>query len=104
VATITKILVPTDFSEDSARALEYAEELARKFGAEIVMIHVDQPLAPVIIAPEFGSGFDMGAVSRLAEEQRLRRSANLTRLRPDCVKLVSNRAACSRSALRFWRF
>jgi nucleotide-binding universal stress UspA family protein len=71
VPTITKILAPTDFSEDSARALEYAEEIARKFGAEIVMIHVDQPLAPVIIAPEFGTGFDMGAVSRLAEEQRL---------------------------------
>jgi nucleotide-binding universal stress UspA family protein len=71
VPTITKILAPTDFSEDSARALEYAEEIARKFGAEIVMIHVDQPLAPVIIAPEFGTAFDMGAVSRLAEEQRL---------------------------------
>lgn len=68
---ISKILVPTDFSDDSARALEYAEELARKFTAEIILIHVDQPLAPVMIAPEFGTGFDMEAMGRIAEEQRL---------------------------------
>jgi nucleotide-binding universal stress UspA family protein len=71
MVTFSKIVAPTDFSEDSIRALDYTQELARKFGAEIILIHVDQPLAPVIVAPEFGSGFDMGAMSRLAEEQRL---------------------------------
>jgi len=71
VATLAKILAATDFSDDSVRALGYAEELARKFGAEIVLLHVDQPLAPVMLAPEFGPSFDTGAMSRIAEEQRL---------------------------------
>jgi len=71
VPTLTKILVATDFSEDSVRALGYGEELARKFGAEIVLLHVDQPLAPVMLAPEFGPSIDTGVMSRIAEEQRL---------------------------------
>jgi nucleotide-binding universal stress UspA family protein len=43
---IARILVPTDFSVCSMWALRYAEELARRFGAEIVLLHVDQALAP----------------------------------------------------------
>ena len=69
--TLTKILAANDFSDDSTRALGYAEELARKFGAEIVVLHVDQPLAPVMLAPEFGPSIDTGVMSRIAEEQRL---------------------------------
>ena len=71
VPTLTKILAPNDFSDDSTRALGYAEEMARKFGAEIVVMHVDQPLAPVMLAPEFGPSIDTGVMSRIAEEQRL---------------------------------
>jgi nucleotide-binding universal stress UspA family protein len=71
VPTFKKILIATDFSDDSVRALEYAEEMARKFGAEIVLLHVDQPLAPVMLTPEFGPAVDMGAMSQIAEEQRL---------------------------------
>jgi universal stress protein A len=43
---IARILVPTDFSVASMRALRYAEELARRFAAEIVLVHVDESLAP----------------------------------------------------------
>ncbi|HYB90090.1 MAG TPA: universal stress protein [Candidatus Binataceae bacterium] len=68
---INKIIAATDFSEDSALALNYAEDLAQKFGAEIVLLHVDQPLAPVMISPEIGPAMDVGAMSRIAEEQRL---------------------------------
>ena len=46
-ANIAKILAPTDFSEDSVNALRFAEEFARKFGAELILLHVAQPLAPV---------------------------------------------------------
>ena len=35
----TKILVPVDFSPDSAKALEMAIELAKSFGARIHLIH-----------------------------------------------------------------
>src|SRR5690606_3048542 len=37
---VHRILVPTDFSLPSQRALRYALELAKRFGAEIVLLHV----------------------------------------------------------------
>jgi nucleotide-binding universal stress UspA family protein len=71
VPNIAKILAATDFSEDSELALSYAEDFARKFGAEIVLLHVDQPLAPVMVSPDLGPAMDVGAMSRIAEEQRM---------------------------------
>lgn len=41
---IARIVAPTDFSVCSMRALRYAERLARRFGAEIVLVHVDPAL------------------------------------------------------------
>lgn len=38
---VSRILVPTDFSPCSLHALRYAEELARRFGAELIMLYVD---------------------------------------------------------------
>ncbi len=69
--TFAKIVAATDFSEDSNLALSFAEELARKFSAEIIVLHVDQPLAPVMMTPELGPAMDVGAMSRIGEEQRL---------------------------------
>jgi nucleotide-binding universal stress UspA family protein len=34
------ILAPTDFSEYSQQAIQYARELAQKFGATLVLLHV----------------------------------------------------------------
>ena len=39
----TRILVPTDFSEPSDAALDYARVLAQKFGASLHMLHVVEP-------------------------------------------------------------
>ena len=61
--TISKVLAATEFSEDSSLAFSYAEDVARKFGAEIVVLHVDQPLAPVMVSPELGPAMDVGAMS-----------------------------------------
>jgi len=36
---ISRILVPVDFSETSAKALQYAERLARSTGAELLLAH-----------------------------------------------------------------
>jgi nucleotide-binding universal stress UspA family protein len=71
VPNFAKILAATDFSEDSALALGYAEELARKFASELIVMHVDQPLAPIVVSPDLGPAMDVGAMSRIAEEQRL---------------------------------
>lgn len=43
--TISKILVPTDFSDYSARALEYATVIAKSVNATIHLLHVVEPLA-----------------------------------------------------------
>ncbi|HYR79887.1 MAG TPA: universal stress protein, partial [Candidatus Dormibacteraeota bacterium] len=69
--TFSKIVAATDFSEDSNLALSYAQELATRFSAEVVVLHVDQPLAPVMMTPELGPAMDIGAMGRIAEEQRM---------------------------------
>lgn len=41
-----RILLPTDFSECSARAARVARKMAERFGARVVVLHVlDEPLA-----------------------------------------------------------
>ena len=37
--SLKKILVPTDFSEHSGKAVLYGEELAKKFGATLHLVH-----------------------------------------------------------------
>lgn len=74
-----KILLATDFSDDSVNARRYAEELARKFSSEIVVLHVDQPMAPVMVS-ELGPAFDVGAMNQIAEEQRLAAQRELDRI------------------------
>ena len=50
---LKKILVPTDFSLPSQRALRYAIELSKQFGSEVLMLHVvERPtLAPSFRSP-----------------------------------------------------
>jgi len=50
----TKILVPTDFSEPAAEALQTAIDLAARYGASIALVHVFEPI--VYAFPE-ASGF-----------------------------------------------
>jgi nucleotide-binding universal stress UspA family protein len=44
---LKKILAPVDFSECSAKALEYAEAMAKQFDAELILVHVTQQYMPV---------------------------------------------------------
>jgi len=48
---LKKILVPTDFSKFSAKALHYAMEFAQQFGASITLVHV---VEPIVYPPESG--------------------------------------------------
>ncbi|MFP3928677.1 MAG: universal stress protein, partial [Desulfobacteraceae bacterium] len=64
-----RVLAPTDFSEPALHGLQAAEELARHFSAELVMIHV---VAPVMSVPPAGppahSGLQMSAVMQELED------------------------------------
>src|SRR5262249_35602613 len=48
---LKKILVPTDFSKFSGKALRYATEFAQQFGASITLVHV---VEPIVYPPESG--------------------------------------------------
>ena len=41
---IKRILIPVDFSEDSLKAVTYACDLATRFGAELLLLHVIEPI------------------------------------------------------------
>ena len=71
--TLRRILVATDFAESAERALACAVQLARRHGAELVLVHVymDLPAYPEITA---------GQVVAIYEEQRAWIEAALERL------------------------
>lgn len=65
--TFEHILVPTDFSEISQRALEYAKAMAKLGNSELLLVHVDPP-ANLITPPE-AAWVDLSEVQSLREEQ-----------------------------------
>jgi universal stress protein A len=52
--TPTKILVPTDFSEYSDRALEQALDIAKQYNAKVFLLHVIQEEVHRTVAFDFG--------------------------------------------------
>ena len=68
--TIKRILVTTDFSETSQTAFTLAQQVAKKFDAEIVLLHVlDAHLPPLVFEP---SGISAGEF----EQERVTRAAS----------------------------
>jgi nucleotide-binding universal stress UspA family protein len=52
--TITRILVPTDFSEAADQALTYALELGKAFGATVSLVHVfDDPFERTLYSEQY---------------------------------------------------
>ena len=53
MAPVTKILAPTDFSENADAALDYAKVLAAQLGASLHLLHVfSDPYTPAAYAPD----------------------------------------------------
>jgi nucleotide-binding universal stress UspA family protein len=65
--TFEHILIPTDFSQISQRALEYAKALAKLGNSELLLVHVDPP-ANLITPPE-AAWVDLSEIQSLLEEQ-----------------------------------
>jgi nucleotide-binding universal stress UspA family protein len=65
--TFERILVPTDFSDISRRALEYAKVLAKPGNSELLLVHVTPPVE-LITAPE-AAWIDVSEVQSQQEEQ-----------------------------------
>ena len=76
--TITRILVPTDFSDDASAALTYALGLALPFGAAVALLHVvEDPLAAGVWSSELYTAEIAGLQINLVRdaEQRLKEYA-----------------------------
>lgn len=68
---LQKILVPTDLSECSKKALQYAVPFAKQFGAELHLLYVSEPYPPV---PELGPVDVVPPQDAKADLEALRRS------------------------------
>lgn len=87
---IERILVPVDFSEPSLRALDHAIELGRSFRAELLVLHVVEPVYYPVANDMYGVGVDVGniydEIERAARVQLDRLAAKLrarrVRVRP----------------------
>lgn len=52
---LNSVLVPTDFSAESRKAIEYAVAFARQFGAKLTLLYVVEPVA----TPDFAKSFPL---------------------------------------------
>jgi universal stress protein A len=68
MVTINRILVPIDFSSYSKEALQYAVPFARKFKAELILLHVVEPAI-------YPADFNFGQVGIPSIEDELRGKA-----------------------------
>jgi universal stress protein A len=74
---LKKIVCPTDFSEPSFEALQAAVELARHFSAELIVVHVVQPI-PLVAAEHMGSVvFNVQAYQEEMEQAALKKLQQL---------------------------
>jgi len=70
-----RILVPTDFSSGSRAALDHAADLAERFGATVVALHVWQP--PALMRGDDAIAIDGEPYQTLANMARKRASAEM---------------------------
>lgn len=69
--SIRRVLAPSDFSDHSLPPVRYAAELAEKFGAELILLHVVQDLALVLpdaVMPTAAAAPDVGAMMDAAKD------------------------------------
>ena len=96
---ISTILCPVDLSDPSLGALEHAEDLARKLGAELVVAHIVEPaFYPVAYgAVPVAATVNIEEEARKAAEDRLQQlAAEITGRGVPCSPLVDSGTAALR--------
>jgi universal stress protein A len=84
---IRRVLAPSDFSDHSLPSVLYAAEMAEKFGAELILLHVIQDLALVMPDAVMPTPIPAPDIQQLTESARtaigeLVTRHNLDRLKP----------------------
>lgn len=98
MVSFSRILCPTDFSEPSYEALDDAADLARRFDAELLIVHVTQPIPPVIGVPPFPeyAAFDTTRYEQVITDNAKARLQTV--LERDTLKAVKTRAILRQGA------
>ena len=80
---IKRVLVPVDFSGDSLNALAYARELVKPFNAEVVLVHVIEPIYYAAPADMYMTSPNLAT---LIDEQQRVATQQLKRIATDLEK------------------
>jgi nucleotide-binding universal stress UspA family protein len=84
-----KIVCPTDFSEPACKAIKAAGEMAEKFSAELILLHVVGPV-PVLETPTGLAGFDVAAYQQeLSDSAKASLKSRLEKHVPESVSTRS---------------
>ena len=93
---VNKILCPTDFSESSYKALNIANEMAKQYSAELILIHVLSPLqifpstATIpIVTPAGGGAFSADLINEIKEQALQSLKMTLEEKVPEEIKSTS---------------
>ncbi len=73
--TFDRILVPTDFSNISQRALDYAKAIAKQADSELLLMHVTAPVN--LITPPEAAWIDVAEIESLQDERLEQSGAGL---------------------------
>jgi nucleotide-binding universal stress UspA family protein len=87
---LQKILVPVDFSESSRAALDYAAMFAARFGAEVTVLHVVEPV-PLAVPFAVGPMPDPGSLTMSMEMENSAKEGLERFLAPPAPELNAQR-------------
>ncbi len=91
--TMKRVLVPIDFSRDSLAALDYAVEFTKPFDAELLLLHVIEPVYYATPADLYATSPNLAL---LLEEQRRSAHQQLEKL----VRKLTQRGRKARALLK----
>jgi nucleotide-binding universal stress UspA family protein len=99
---IARVLVPTDLSEESFRALDLAIEYAEHWGAEIHILSIaSHEIVPVFFDPPVVSVHELDRTIRGRIADRLERSVERVRSRGVAVQATLEEGATARAIARY---